>query len=107
MALTDLSDSELVARIASLCLDAHRLTARLLVHLIEVEERRLDLRAACTSMSDFCVRKLGMSESVAFRRIAGARLVRKFPRLLPFLERGELSIHPRLAPRTPERHEPR
>jgi hypothetical protein len=29
------------------------LTARLIVHLIEVEERRLDLRAACTSMFDF------------------------------------------------------
>ena len=88
----DLSDSDLIARIAAICLDAHRLTARLIVHLIEVEDRRLHLREACTSMSDFCIRKLGMSESCAFRRIAGARLVRKFPRLLPFMERGELCL---------------
>jgi hypothetical protein len=34
---------------------------KIIVYLGEVEERRLDLRAACTSMTDFCVRRLGMS----------------------------------------------
>jgi 5-methylcytosine-specific restriction endonuclease McrA len=62
------------------------------VHLIEVEERRLDLRAACTSMFDFCQRRLGMSEGAAFRRINAARLVKRFPGLLQRIERGELHL---------------
>ena len=46
MKLTDLSDDELVASLSAICLEAHRLTARMIIHLIEVEERRLDLKAA-------------------------------------------------------------
>lgn len=90
--LTSISDGDLVSQLSAICLEGHRLTGKLLVHLIEVEERRLDLRAACTSMFDFCVRRLGMSEGAAFRRITGARLVRRFPQLLPFIERGELHL---------------
>ena len=92
MHLTDLTDSELVSRLSALCLEGHALTARMIVHLMEVEERRLDLRAACTSMFDFCQRKLGMSEGAAFRRINAARLVKRFPSLLARIERGELHL---------------
>jgi hypothetical protein len=46
MQLTELSDEALVSQLAAICLDAHRLTARLVAYLIEVEERRLDLKAA-------------------------------------------------------------
>src|SRR6478752_4779773 len=91
-ALARLSDADLVARISETCLEGHSLTARLLVYLGEVEERRLDLRAACSSMFDFCLHRLGMSEGAAYRRITGARLVRRFPCLLPVIERGELHL---------------
>ena len=90
--LTDLTDEALVSRLSTLCAEGHVLTARLIVHLIEVEERRLDLRAACTSMFDFCQRRLGMSEGASFRRITAARLVRRFPALLERIERGELHL---------------
>lgn len=90
--LARLSDAELVALISETCLESHRLTGRLLVYLGEVEERRLDLRAGCSSMFDFCTRLHGMSEGVAHRRIVGARLVRRFPRLLGPIERGELHL---------------
>ena len=92
MQLTELSDEALVSQVAALCLEGHRLTARLVVHLIEVEERRLDLKAACTSMFDFCVRRLGMSEGAAFRRINAARLVKRFPGLLARLASGDLHL---------------
>jgi hypothetical protein len=95
MSLTDLSqlsDADLISRIADACLEGHRLTARVVVYLGEVEERRLDLRAACTSMLDFCVRRLAMSEGAAYRRINAARLVRRFPLLLGPIERGELHL---------------
>jgi 5-methylcytosine-specific restriction endonuclease McrA len=90
--LTGLTDDALVSRLSTLCAEGHLLTARLIVHLIEVEDRRLDLRAACTSMFDFCQRRLGMSEGAAFRRITAARLVKRFPTLLGRIERGALHL---------------
>ncbi len=92
MQLTALSDDALLASLRAICGESNRLLARLLVHLGEVEERRLDLKQACSSMFDYCVRRLGMSESAAFRRIVAARLTRKFPSLLPRIERGELHL---------------
>jgi hypothetical protein len=92
MSLTHLSDEALVASLASVCADERRLLARLIQHLVEVEDRRLHLKAACSSMFDFCVRRLGMSEGGAFRRINAARLVRRFPGLLGTIERGELHL---------------
>src|SRR5215471_16332030 len=64
----------------------------MLAHLVEVEERRLHLEAACPSMFQFCVRRLGMSEDEACRRIHAARLARRFPDLLARIERGDLTL---------------
>jgi hypothetical protein len=92
MSLTHLSDEALVASLASVCADERRLLARLIQHLVEVEDRRLHLKAACSSMFDFCVRRLGMSEGGAFRRLNAARLVRRFPGMVNAIERGELHL---------------
>jgi hypothetical protein len=92
MTLTHLSDDQLVTSLDALCVDARRLDARLIAHLVEVEDRRLHLQAACSSMFDFCVRRLHMSEGAAFRRINAARLVRRFPALLAHVERGEVHL---------------
>ncbi len=92
MTLTNLSDEALLSSLSSVCLETRRLLGRLLLHLIEVEARRLDLRSACSSLYDFCQRRLGMSESGAVRRIEAARLVRRFPTLLGHIERGELHL---------------
>ena len=58
MQQTSLSDEELVSQIASLCLEGRRLVARLIVHLIEVEDRALDKKSACSSMWAFCTERL-------------------------------------------------
>src|SRR5580704_14165017 len=92
MTLANLSDDELLSSLSAVCFEARRLLGRLLVHLIEVEARRLDRRLACSSLFDFCQRRLGMSESEAVRRIAAARLVRRFPCLLGHIERGEIHL---------------
>src|SRR5438046_6379107 len=92
MQLAKLSDKELIASIAGICLEGYARTARLLVLLIEVEERRLHLRSARSSMFNFCVHQLGMSEGTAARRISAARLVKEFPALLPSIERGDLHL---------------
>src|SRR5579872_6769892 len=92
MTLAHLSDEELLGSLTNVCFETRRLLGRLLLHLIEVEARRLDLRSACSSMFDFCIRRLGMSESEAFRRIDAARLVKRFPCLLEALERGDINL---------------
>jgi len=92
MKLADLSDAQLLQNLTSLCGQGRAVLARLLAHLVEVEARRLHLEAACPSMFQFCVRRLGMSEDEACRRIQAARLARRFPDLLVRIERGELTL---------------
>jgi hypothetical protein len=92
MNLADLSNDELLVGIHSLVGQGRQLLARLLAYLGEVEERRLDLQSACSSLFDFCVRRLGMSEDEACRRVAAARLVRRFPIALGMIERGEMYL---------------
>ncbi len=92
MTLANLSDDELLSSLSAVCFETRLLLGRLLLHLIEVEARRLDLRSACSSLFDFCRRRLGMSESCAVRRIEAARLVRRFPPLLEHIARGEVHL---------------
>jgi 5-methylcytosine-specific restriction endonuclease McrA len=92
MKLADLSDAQLLESVKSLCGQGRVVLARLLAHLVEVEERRLHLEAACPSLFQFCVRRLGMSEDEACRRIHAARLAFRFPDLLVRIERGDLAL---------------
>src|ERR1700740_766807 len=92
MKLAELSDAQLLESLKSICGQGRAVLARLLAHLVEVEERRLPLEAACPSMFQFCVRRLGMSEDEACRRIQIARLSRRFPDLLVRIERGDLTL---------------
>ena len=90
--LKDVSDKKLIERLGGLLGSEHRVLARLIEHLIEVEERRLDRRRAYTSMFDFCVRRLGLSEGEAYRRITAARLVRRYPHILEKIERRQIHL---------------
>src|SRR5256885_17114608 len=94
MKLTDLSDDQLLESLRTICAQGRVLLARLLAHLGEVEERRLHLEAAFPSMYQFCLVRLRMSEGEACRRIAAARIARRFPDLLDRIERGELTRSP-------------
>jgi hypothetical protein len=92
MNLATLSNEELLSDLHSLVGQGRVVLARLLAHLGEVEERRLDLASACSSLFDFCVRRLGMGDDEACRRVAAARLVRRFPVALGMIERGEIHL---------------
>jgi hypothetical protein len=92
MTLAQLSNDEIMAQLATVCAEGNRLTARLIAILVEVEERRLHLELACSSMFDFCVRTLGLSEGAAVRRLNAARLVKRYPQILGRIERGEVHL---------------
>ena len=90
--LGDLSNDELIARLRAHVGRGNEWLVRLLAYLGEVDARRLYAEHACPSMWDFCVRRLGMSEGEANRRIAAARVVRRFPLARGYLERAEIHL---------------
>jgi len=87
-----LADEELLARLHKLMRKDRALTARLLVHLGEVDARGLYRDHAYSSMHVYAVEALGLSDAEASLRIRAARLVRKFSRVLTMFEREELHL---------------
>lgn len=92
MKLDTLSNEQLLTKLRTICRANRRVLAQMLAYLGEVEERRLHLEAACSSMFVYCVRHLGMSEGEASRRIAAARLARRYPVLLDAVARGAINL---------------
>src|SRR5262245_28098870 len=92
MNLRDISDEELLAGVAKLVGSYRQVTAALVVHLAEIEERRLHLLAGFSSMFEFCTKCLRLSEGEAFRRIAVAQLARRFPRVYSMLADGSINL---------------
>jgi hypothetical protein len=92
MNLTTLSDQELLDGLKQNVISERGIVARVVAYLAEVERRRLELKAACPSLYEFCLLRLGMSEGEALRRMTAARLVRRFPMILELLERGEIHL---------------
>jgi hypothetical protein len=90
--LEALSNEQVLSGLQRTLLSGQRLTAELVAHLAEVEDRRLHLDAACSSMFGYCVTRLRLSEDEACRRIHVARLARRFPAIFPLLARGEVSL---------------
>lgn len=90
--LGHLTDSELVMKLEVFVGTERGVLARMLAHLGEVQERRLDLRAGCSSLFDYCLRRLGLSEGEAFRRVTAARLARRFPAIFRGIEAGSLHL---------------
>lgn len=87
-----LTNEQLIASLRRANDDSNAITLRIIYLLMETEERRLYLVDACSSMFDFCVRRLNMSEGVAYLRLAAARLVSEFPTLARRIESGELHL---------------
>jgi hypothetical protein len=90
--LEELSDAELLQGTRRLVGRSNQLLAELLVHLGEVEARGIHRTRACSSLYTYCIYELRFSEDEAFRRVAAARLVRRFPALLDALSSGELHL---------------
>jgi len=86
------SNDELEAGLTKLLGAGARLEARVIAHLAEVELRRLHLLAGCSSLYDYCRKRLGLSDYEAFVRIAAARVAHKYPVVFGMLDRRELHL---------------
>jgi hypothetical protein len=90
--LEHLSDVELLSTTRTLVGRSNQLLAALLAHLGEVEARGIHRTRACASLYIYCIYELRLSEDEAYRRVAAARLVRRFPALFEAVAAGELHL---------------
>ena len=90
--LSSLSDPELLSRVKDLVSRERAVTLEILVHVNEVERRRLHLGLGYPSMFEYAIRHLGYSASAAARRIRAARCVRDHPEVYGLLEKNEVTL---------------
>jgi hypothetical protein len=87
-----LLDDALLCRVTDLIRQSRGREADLLVHMGELDERRLYLRKGCSSMFAYCTDVLHLSEAEAYLRITAARASRQHPVLLAMLADGRLHL---------------
>jgi hypothetical protein len=90
--LTHVADHALLRNLAALNSQDHCTTADLLAHIGEVDDRRLYLPAAHSSMYQYCVHELHMSEDTTYKRIRVARTARQFPVIFEAVADGRLHL---------------
>ena len=90
--LAGLGNDELLAALSTLVKHDQALTADLLVHLAEIDERQLFAELGFPSLFAYCTEVLGFCESTAGRRIAAARVCRAYPEVLGGVAEGEWSL---------------
>jgi 5-methylcytosine-specific restriction endonuclease McrA len=92
MSLRSLSDNEILSRILRLTRRERSVTLLVLLHLIEIERRRLHLKQGYGSMHAYCTSGLGYSHSAANRRVRTARCVARFPEVHDMLKANEVNL---------------
>jgi hypothetical protein len=106
--LESLSSGDLLSATRQLVRKSHCLEADLLLHLGEIDERKLYAECARPSMFAFCVDELGFSDDAAYNRITVARAGRRLPAVIEAARSGRVHLAGlrRLAPHlTRENHE--
>jgi hypothetical protein len=83
---------ELLARTRALARQCSVVEADLLVHIGEVDERKLFLDGPFPSMFAFCVGDLGFSDDAAYNRITVARAGRRLPAIIDALRSGTVHL---------------
>ena len=92
MVVESLGPSELRSATHQLVRRSHGLEVALLVHLGEIDERKLYLDWSFSSMFGYCVGELGFSEDVACNRISLARAARRMPSILDVVRSGRVHL---------------
>jgi hypothetical protein len=92
IALRSISDHQLLSDTDAIAVQDRKLTLTLLVHLHEIERRKLYAKRGYSSMFDYCTTRLRLSEGSAMRRIRTSRCLARYPELYPLLESGEVNL---------------
>ena len=87
-----LPNEEIMRRVVALARVERRATVELVVHLAELDRRKLHQAAGYGSLFAYCTRELCLSDQGAYKRIVAARSCRRFPVLIDRLARGALNL---------------
>lgn len=90
--LTKLSNSDLILSLKRLTKAERKITHLVLLHIIEVENRRLHLQLGYDRIFSYLTRELGYSEYSAYERIRAADLLKKIPEVSEKIESGALNL---------------
>ena len=92
LSIASMSNDALLSATRELAVRSNALEADLLVLLGEIDERKLYLDRAFSSMFAFCTGELGFSEAAAYNRIQVARAARRFPALIEAVRSGRVHL---------------
>src|SRR2546426_2092606 len=92
VSLESMGGADLLSATRQLVRKSHGVEAELLMHLGEIDERKLYLACAHPSMFAFCVGELGFSEDAAYNRITVARAGRRLPAVIEAARSGRVHL---------------
>ncbi|MBC7467423.1 MAG: HNH endonuclease [Bdellovibrio sp.] len=92
MDLKKISNAELTLRLEKLVRSERKITHLILVHIIEVESRKIYAELGYDGMFSYLTKRLGYSESAAYRRLQSARLLKAVPSVAEKLEHGSINL---------------
>jgi hypothetical protein len=92
VSLRSIPDHEILSRTSALVAQERKLTLSLLLHLNEVERRKLHLKGGHATLFAYCTSALGYSASAAMRRIQAARCIARFPGVHGLLESNQVNL---------------
>ncbi len=92
MNLKALTSDQLLSETKIIVSEERRITAKLIDHLTEINQRLLFLKLGYSSLFEFVTKELGISEGAAQRRIQTMRLMQDLPDTRQAYEEGSLSL---------------
>lgn len=92
LTLRALTDRQLVNVLTTLAALERAAIAKLVAALSEFDKRRLYLPLGFNSLFAYCTNRLSLSQDEAFYRIEAARVARRFPVVLDYLEKGAMTL---------------
>ena len=87
-----LSNAELTQHLCSLVTKEQMIKLESVLSLIEVKKRKLYAELGFSSLFTFCVEYLGLTEGATHRRVTAAKVLERFPQIVPVVARREVSI---------------
>lgn len=92
MDFSKISNAELCSRMEKLVRTERKITHLILLHINEIESRRLYADLGYDGMFSYLTKGLGYSESAAYRRLQSARVFKQVPSIGEKLENGSLNL---------------
>lgn len=92
MSLKNYSNEVLVQRTEKLVRTERKITHLFLIHINEIEERKLHLQMGYDGIYSYLTKGLGFSDGAAYRRLQSARLLKQIPAVAEKNEEGLLNL---------------